>query len=152
PVVAAAAGVLALFVMGGTAIVAARIRSLELEVKPRAVACAGAAGMGLLIALLPVLTGVASVEGAAALGGAMAAASIVRLARAENPLKLARQARRAATLALFGGPVVALASIAIEGRMSDGAAVAIALAGVALAIGAFAQKLEEPFLPVRGIL
>jgi hypothetical protein len=150
PFVAAAAGAIALFALGATALLSAGARRLELAVPPRALACAGAAGMGLVLAVALVLSGAVPADAAAALGGAIASALVVRLARTRDPLGLAQSGRRALALVLFGGPVVALVAIVSSGRHMAGAA--LALAALALVVGAFSQKLEEPFLPVKGIM
>jgi hypothetical protein len=152
PFVAASAGAIALFALGATALLIAGVRRLELAVPPRALVCAGACGAGLVLAVTLALAGTVSADAAAALGGAVAAALVVRLARVQDALAMARHGRRALTLVLFGGPVAALASIAVEGRMSGSSGAALALAVVALLVGAASQKLEEPFLPVKGIM
>lgn len=152
PIVAAVAGTIAIFALGATALLVTGARHLELAVPPRALACAGGAGAGLIIAVTLAVCGIASADASAALGGAIASAIILRAARAHDPLALARQGRRALTLVLFGGPVAALAAIAVEGRMSGAGGAALVLAAIALVIGAVAQKLEEPFLPVKGIM
>ena len=151
-VMASSCGALALFTVGGTALLLGGARRLELEVPPRALACAGAAGAGLVLAVILALTDSLTPDGAIALGGAAACGIIVRLARAEDPLKLARRGRRTLALVIFGGPVVALAALAVEGRLPDMTGIALALAVVALLVGASIAKLEEPFLPVKGIL
>ncbi len=152
PATAAATGAIALFALGTTALLTGRARRLELEVPPRALACAGVAGAGLVIAVALALSGVVSSDAAVALGGAIAAALITRVARTQDPLALARSGRRALTLFVFGGPVVALAAIAVEGRMVGASVAALLLATVALLVGSIAHKLEEPFLPVKGIM
>jgi hypothetical protein len=152
PVVAAAAGAIALFAVGATALLVGKVRRLELTVLPRALACAGATGAGLILAVTFALSGVMPADAAAALGGAVGAALVLRVANEGDALALARNGRRTLTLVLFGGPVAALAAIAVEGRMHNAGAVALVLAAVALVVGALASKLEEPFLPVKGIL
>ncbi|MDF2692116.1 MAG: two component, sigma54 specific, transcriptional regulator, Fis family [Labilithrix sp.] len=152
PFVAASAGAMAIFALGATALLVSAVRRLELAVPPRALAAAGGAGAGLVLAITLALTGAVSADAAAALGGAIASALVVRLARTHDALALARHGRRALTLVLFGGPVAALASIAVEGRMSGASGAALGLAVVALLVGAISQKLEEPFLPVKGIM
>ena len=152
PVVAAGCGAVALFALGATALLIGGARRLELAVPPRALACAGAAGAGLTIGVTLALTSVVPADAAAALGGAIASALIVRLAGTRDALGLARRGRRALTLVLFGGPVAALAAIAVESRAYGGSGVALTLAAVALLVGAISQKLEEPLLPVKGIL
>ena len=76
----------------------------------------------------------------------------MRLAGTRDALGLARRGRRALALALFGGPIAALAAVAVESRMYGGSGVILTLAAVALLVGALSQKLEEPLLPVKGIL
>lgn len=152
PIVAAVMGTLAIFALGLTALLIGGARRLELVVPPRALACAGGAGVGLIAGVTLTLSGVAAADASAALGGTIAAAIIVRAARARDPIALARSGRRALTLMLFGGPVAALAAIAVEGRMPGAGGAALVLAGVALIVGALSPKLEEPFLPVKGIL
>lgn len=151
-VMASSCGALALFTVGGTALLLGGARRLELEVPPRALACAGAAGAGLVLAVILALTDALTPDGAIALGGAAACGLIVRLARAEDPLKLARRGRRTLALVIFGGPIVALAALAVEGRLPDMTGIALVLAVAALLVGASITKLEEPFLPVKGIL
>lgn len=151
-VVSTVCAVLALVVLGAAALTVARVRRLELALTPRAHACAGACGAGLLVAGAFAFGGVADVDAAVALGGAIASALVVRLARTENALLLAQRGRRALTLLIFGGPVAALAAIAVEGRMSSAGGVALVLALVALLVGAISSKLEEPLLPVKGIM
>jgi hypothetical protein len=111
-----------------------------------------AAAGGLVLALGLALFDFAAPDAAVALGGAIASALILRLARATDALALSRRIRRALTLAVFGGPVAALAAIAVEGRTVSSGIVALVLAGVALLVGAFVQALEEPFLPAKGVL
>ena len=152
PVVAAGAGAVALFALGATALLIGGARRLELAVPPRALACAGAAGAGLAIGIALALTSVVPADAAAALGGAIASALVVRLAGTRDALGLARRGRRALALVLFGGPVAALAAIAVESRFYGGSGVILALAAVALLVGALSPKLEEPLLPVKGIL
>jgi len=152
PWIAAAAGTVALFTLGATALVVARARRLELTVPPRANACAGAAVAGLIIAITLAISGVTAADSAAALGAAIAASVVVRLARAKDPLALGKQGRRTLTLVIFGGPVTALAAIAVESRMPGAGGAALVLAAVALGVGALAERLEEPFRPVRGVM
>jgi hypothetical protein len=152
PFVAAAAGVIAIFALGATALLVAGARHLELEVRPRALVCAGAVTVALLASVALALSSAIPTDAAVAFGGAIASALVVRLARTGDPLALARNGRRALTLVLFGGPVAALAAIAVEGRMSGSSGAALVLAVIALVVGALAPKLEEPFLPVKGIM
>ena len=149
---ASAAGAVALFTVGGTALLLGSARRLELEVPPRALACAGAAGAGLVLAVFLALTDALTPDGAIALGGAIACGAISRLARAESPLALARRGRRTLALVVFGGPAVALAALAAEARIVDRSGIVLVLAVAALLVGAAVRKLEEPFLPVKGIL
>ena len=53
---------------------------------------------------------------------------------------------------MFGGPVAAVAAIAVQARFSNMAGEALVLCVVALGVGAFAHRLEEPFLPRKGTL
>jgi hypothetical protein len=152
PVLAASAAAVALFTISGAALLIARVRHLELGVGPRALACAGAAGAGLLAATWLATEGSLPPDGSLALCGTLAAAMIVRLARARDPLTLARRGRRALTLVLFGGPIAGLAAITLDGRVAGSWSVALALAAATLLVGALASKLEEPFLPVKGVL
>jgi len=152
PIVAAVTGTLALFALGATALLVGAARHLELAARPRALACAGGACCGLVAAITLVLSGVASADASAALGGAIGSGLVVRAAHAPDALALARRGRRTLTLILFGGPIAALAAIAVEGRMANAGAVALVLAVVALLVGAATPKLEEPFLPVKGTL
>ncbi len=152
PFVAAGAGVISVFGLGATALLIAGARHLELEVRPRALVCAGAVALALLLSVALALSSTMPTDAAIALGAAIASALVVRVARTRDPLALARNGRRTLTLILFGGPVAALAAIAVEGRMSGPSGIALALAVVALGVGALAPKLEEPFLPVKGIM
>ncbi len=152
PIVAAVAGVVALFAVGAASLLVGKVRRLELSVLPRALACAGATGIGLIVAITFALSGVVPADAAAALGGAIGSALVLRVANDESALALARNGRRTLTLVLFGGPVAALAAIAVEGRMHNAGGIALVLAAVALIVGSLAHKLEEPFLPVKGIL
>jgi hypothetical protein len=152
PVFASAAGAAALFAIGATALFVAGARRLELGAPPRALACAAAAGIGLIVALAVSITTGAHADSAAALGGALAAPVIVELAQARDTLRLARLGRRALTLAMFGGPVATLAAIAAEGRMAGVGLVAMLVALATMTIGALATKLEEPLLPAKGVL
>ncbi|MBX3233008.1 MAG: hypothetical protein KIT84_12630 [Labilithrix sp.] len=151
-VVAAAAGAFALFAMGATALLTLAVRRLELGVGPRALTSAGVVLSGLVAAVALAFARGMTPDGALAIAGTLTAALVVRLCRSPAPLVLAQQGRRALTLVAFGGPVAALAAIAVEGRMRDAAAYALALAVVALGVGALSPSLEEPFLPQKGIL
>lgn len=152
PVVGTVAGTIALFSLGATALLVAGARSLELAAPPRALACAGAAGAGLIVAITLAACGVAAADASAALGGAVASSLVVRVAHEPDSLSLARRGRRALTLVLFGGPVAALAAIAVESRMSGAGGAALVLASIAVIVGAALHALEEPFLPVKGVL
>ncbi len=152
PVAGAAGGVAALFGVGASAVLIGAARRLELSAPPRAVACGTAAGLGLLFALALAITTTLHADSAAALGFAMACPIIVRLAHARDALALSRRGRRVLTLAIFGGPIAALAAIAGEGRMPGVGLVAMLIAIATMTIGSFAPKLEEPFLPARGLL
>ena len=152
PVAASVGGVAALFLVGATALLVAGARRLELGAPPRALACAAAAGAGLVAALaIAIATGVQA-DAAAALGSAVTCPIVVSLARARDPLLLARRGRRVLTLAMFGGPVALLAALAAEGHMPGSGLVALGVALATLAIGAVAAKLEEPLLPEKGRL
>jgi hypothetical protein len=151
PAVASVLGTLALFGVLATALLVGRARSLELDVRPRTAACAAAAAGGIVLGFALALADVPA-DAAIALGGALAAALVVRLARARTPLVLARRLRRVLTLAVFGGPVAALAAIAVEGRTVSAGTVTLVLTTVALLVGAAARVLEEPFLPAKGVL
>ena len=150
PGVAAAAGVLAMFTFGAAALATGGARAMELAVRPRALACAGLAATALVLAFALAVSGGMAADGASALAGALAAALAVKLAGATDALALARRGRRALTLLVFGGPIVALAGLAAAGR--GGERTTVVLGVVLLLVGTFAQKLEEPFLPVKGIL
>lgn len=152
PIVAAVMGTITIFTAGATALFIGAARRLELGVPPRALASAGGAGAGLILGVTFALAGVAPADASAALGGTITAVIVVRVARAKNPIALAKTARRALTLVLFGGPVAALAAISVEGRMTNAGAVALVLSAVAVVVGALSPRLEEPFLPVKGIL
>jgi hypothetical protein len=152
PVAASVGGVSALFLLGMTALLVAAARRLELGAPPRALACAVAAGAGLVAALALAIATNVQADAAAALGSAVVSPIVVRLAHARDPMLLARRGRRVLTLAMFGGPVALLAVLAAEGRSSGSAIVALGVALATLVIGATASKLEEPLLPVKGIL
>jgi hypothetical protein len=148
--VATGAGTIALITLLATALLIGAARRLELTVSPRAFACAGGAGAGIVIGLAVTLGGIMPVDAAAAFGGAIASALIVRLARTSDALSLAKSGRRALTLVVFGGPLVALVAVIAAGR--DAGGLALVLAILAVLVGTFAKKLEEPFLPVKGIM
>lgn len=152
PAVASAMGAIALFAVGGAALLVGKARRLELVVPPKALVCAGATAAGLVVALALALGGTVSADAAIALGGTIASALVVRLARTSDALGLARQGRRALTLIVFGGPLAALAAVAVEGKWSGAGGTALVLAVLTLVVGAISSKLEEPFLPVKGIL
>jgi hypothetical protein len=152
PLAASAGGAAALFMVGASALLVASARRLELGAPPRALACAAAAGLGLLVAIAIAITTNVHADASAALGSAVACPIVVRLARASDPLLLARRGRRALTLVIFGGPVAALAAVAGEGRMPGVGLASLLVALATLAIGALASKLEEPFLPAKGLL
>lgn len=146
---AAVAGVLALLVLGGFAMVVATLRRLELAAVPRALTCGGACALAIVVAFIFGLTDVVPTDTAMALGGTVAAVVVIRVARSEDALALARRGRRALTLLTFGGPVAVLAALFIEGRPMAIGVVAVA---IALIVGALSSKLEEPLLPVKGTL
>src|SRR4051812_28672478 len=152
PVAASAGGAAALFGIGASALLIATARRLELSAPPRALACAAAAGIGLVLSLVLALTTTLHADSAIALGFAIACPTVVRLARARDALALSRRGRRVLTLAVFGGPVAALAAIAGEGHMPGSGLVALLIALATLAIGSAVAKLEEPFLPAKGRL
>ena len=152
PLASSAGGAVALFGVGASALLIAAARRLELSAPPRALACGAAAGIGLVAALALALTTTIHADSAAALGFAIACPVVVRLAHAQDALTLSRRGRRVLTLAIFGGPVAALAAIAGEGRMPGVGLTAMLIAIATMAIGSFAPKLEEPFLPAKGLL
>lgn len=149
PVVAAVAGVVALFALGCAALLVGAVRSIELAARPRALTATGVAVLGLVLGFALSVSGAMAPDAAIALGGALAAAVVVRVASAPDALALARRGRRVLTLVVFGGPIVALAAMVAGGRNG---AVVVVLASIALFVGAAARRLEEPFLPVRGVL
>jgi hypothetical protein len=145
-------GAAALFAIGASALFIAGARRLELSAAPRALACGAAAGVGLLGALALAITTNLHADAAAALGFAFACPIIVRVSRARDALALSRRGRRVLTLAIFGGPVATLAAVAGEGHMAGAGFVALLIALATLAVGSLAAKLEEPFLPAKGLL
>lgn len=149
---AAGAGWIAIVVLGTTALLVAGARRLELVVFPKALACAGAAASGLVVAVALAWTTAIPSDTAAALGGVTASALIVRLASTEDALALARGGRRTLTLILFGGPIAVLSELATHDKISGTSGAAFALAVVAIVVGAMSKKLEEPFLPAKGVL
>jgi hypothetical protein len=110
-----------------------------------------AAAAALLAAIALAIGGVLAADAAVAVTTAIGAAVILGVSRTRDVAKLSRRGRRALALALYGGPVGALAAIAVEGGVPGSSGAALVLCIVALLIGAFARKLEEPFLPVRGV-
>ncbi|MBS2013823.1 MAG: hypothetical protein JST00_13120 [Deltaproteobacteria bacterium] len=152
PVLASAGGAAALFAVGACALLLAGVRRLELDAPPRAIACAAAVGVGLLLSITFVITTSIHADAAVAIGAAGVFPVVVRLARAKDALAIARGGRRALTLLVFGGPVAAIAAIATEGHMPGVGLVAFGVALATMAIGAAATKLEEPFLPAKGAL
>jgi hypothetical protein len=150
PILAASCGAASLFALGATALALATTRRLELGAPPRLFACAGAAALGLVFALVLALGGAARADAATALGTTLAAIGMVRLARAKDARSIARVGRRTLTLAIYGGPAVALGAVAIEARALGPTIVALGLGAAAVALGTLAPKLEEPFLPERG--
>lgn len=151
PVVAAASGALSLFAIGVVALLVAGARRLELVAPPRALACAAAAGVGLLAAIALAIAGVFHADSAVAVTSAAASIAVVHLARVREVAKLARRGRRALALALYGLPVAVLAALAVEGHLPGSAGAALVLCIVALVVGATAKRLEEPFLPTKGV-
>lgn len=150
PVAAAGLGAVGLFVVGAVALLSAGARRLELSTPPRAVAGAAAAGVALLAAIGAAIGG-ARADAAVAVTSCAAAVAVVRLCRVRDVVTLARRGRRALALALYGGPVAVLAALGAEGHLPGSGVVAMVLALVALVVGALGDKLEEPFLPVKGI-
>lgn len=150
--IAAGAGAANLFGVGTTALLSGAMRRLELSVGPRALTAAGLAGAGLICAIALSFVHGLDADAAVAIAGSITAALIVRVTRERNALALAKYGRRTITLVVFGGPVAALAAIAVGGRYGNAAGAAIVLSAIALGVGAIASKLEEPFLPVKGIL
>ena len=148
PVVAAAAGAISLFALGVGALGIAALRKLELAVTPRALAAAAAVGIALVSALALSLASTLSTDGATALAATIAGATMVRILKNPDALRLARRSRRALTLLLFGGPVVTLAAISSHNQPL----VTMVLALLAMLVGAFANRLEEPLLPLKGRL
>jgi hypothetical protein len=149
-VLAAACGAIATVILGATALLVAGARRLELAAPPRALACAAAAGVALILAIAFAIAGTMRADAAMAVFGAASTIATVRLAYATDSLRIAKQGRRALTLALFGGPVVTLAAIVAEGR--GGGLAALAVACVAMLVGVLAPRLEEPLLPVKGVM
>lgn len=151
-VTAAAGGAAGLFAIGATSLFLAGARRLELGAPPRALACAAASAVGLIVAIALAITTGIHADAAAALGAALAAPVIVELAQARDALKLSRRGRRALTLAIFGGPVATLAAVAAEGRMPGVGLIAMLVALATMTIGALSDRLEEPLLPAKGVL
>ncbi len=152
PLASSAGAAAALFAIGSQALLVGSARRLELEAPPRALACAVAAGLGLVLSLSLALTTSLRSDAATTLGFAVACLAIVRLARAGDTLALARRGRRLLTLAIFGGPVAALAAVAGVGHVPGDGLIALLIALATLAIGALGPRLEEPFLPAKGRL
>lgn len=150
--IAAVSGVIAMFALGGSALLVGGVRHLELAVPPRALACAGVVLAGLLFAIVLALADLVPSDGAVALGSTTAAALVVPVARYADALLLARRGRRLLTLVLFGGPVAALAALASTGRVGGSGTTALVLTVVAVLVGVLSPRLEEPFLPVKGSL
>jgi hypothetical protein len=147
PIVAAVGGSIALFVLGVVALLVASARRLELSSPPRALACAVAAGVALLLAIALAIAGVFQADAAVAVTSAVGSCIIFRLARVRDVAALAKRGRRAIALTLYGGPVAVLAALAVVAGSSS---VVLVLCLVAIVIGALAKKLEEPFLPAKG--
>lgn len=150
--IAAGAGAVGLFAVGTAALLTGAVRRLELGVGPRALAAAGLATAGLVLAIALSFTRGLDPDGAVAIAAAVTSALVVRLCRESRVLALAKYGRRTLALVVFGGPVVALAAIATTDRLPGAAGMALALSAVALVVGAAASKLEEPFLPAKGVL
>lgn len=145
--IAAGAFASGLFGVGTAALLTGAMRRLELSVAPRALPSAGAAGAGLIGAIALSFSRGLVPDAAAAIAAALTSAIVVRLCRESNVLALARWGRRMLTLVCFGGPVVGV-GLFLAGRSGT----AILMCAVALAVGALSSKLEEPFLPVKGVL
>jgi hypothetical protein len=143
---------LELLALGSIALIVGAMRRLELEVPPRAVVCAAASGAGLVLAATLAVTDTLPSDTSLALGAAIAAVVVVRLARGADPTKLARRGRRAITLATFGAPLAILAVTFALGHTNGALLAVVVLFGCALVVGTIAAKLEEPFLPVKGVL
>lgn len=152
PVAASGGGAAALFGVGACALLLAAVRRLELGAPPRALACAAAVGTGLLLSIAIVLTTNVRADACVALGASIVFPVVVRLSKTKDAHAIAKRGRRALTLLLFGGPVAALAAIATEGHMPGVGLVAFLVALATMAIGAASPKLEEPFLPQKGVL
>lgn len=150
PVTAAVGGSIALFVLGIVALLVAGARRYELASPPRALACAAAAGIGLLTAIALAIAGTLHADAAVAVTSAVASCTIVRVARIRNVSLLAKRGRRALALGLYGLPIAVLAALAVEGHLPSSSGIALVLCFVAVVVGALASKLEEPFLPVKG--
>ena len=151
-VLASTLGALSLSLLVVTALLTAGARRLELGAPPRLLACAGAGGAGLVIALVLALGNTLRTDSAVALGAAGSAMLVVRIAHARRAMVVARRGRRLLTLLLFGGPVVTLGAIAAAGQAPHFGIVAMSIAAATMLIGALAPKLEEPLLPARGQL
>lgn len=150
PVASATGGALGIFAVGGAAFIASGMRRLELESPPRILVCAAAATFGLLLAAALAFVTPIHADAATIVGATGAGFLTVRLARIGDAFLLARRGRRALTLTLFGGPLVVLT--AVDAVSSSVGLVAFASATGALLVGMFAERLEEPFLPQKGVL
>ncbi|MCL2777292.1 MAG: hypothetical protein FWD73_04745 [Polyangiaceae bacterium] len=154
PLAAATGGTIALVSMGASSLLVARVRRLELGVTPRALACAAASGGGILVGVALALTSKLEADASIALGAASSAVAFVAFAHAKNPRTLARRGRRALVLATFGGPLVVIAFLIASSSRASGSGLVLGLVfGFgALVVGAFSNKLEEHFLPLKGAL
>jgi hypothetical protein len=132
------------------ALVVAKVRHLELGAWPRALASAAVVGGALLIGAGLTAARVLRADVAFALASALAAPAFVRICYARDALLVARRGRLFVTLAVFGLPVVALASVASEGRGVGVAGGLVAL--LTMVIGVFSRQLQTPFLPDQGRL
>ncbi len=146
---ATSCGASSIFVLGGGALVLAFSRRLELAAPPRLFVAAGAAALGLVSALSLAAGGATSADAAAALGTTASAAMIVRTARVRDPARLAATGRRALTLIVFVGPIVAL--VPVVGILPGASVAATCLVVLAAAAAALTPKLEETFLPEKGV-
>lgn len=144
----AGAGAFVLFAAGATALLLSRARRLELGAAPRLVGAAIACGLGLLAAL--VFSSALGPAHAARVAAALGAYGGVRFALAADAVRTETLGRRALALAAFAGPIVLLASLAID-EAGAGAAGTVAVASALTAlVGLAVERLEEPFLPAGG--
>jgi hypothetical protein len=129
------------------------VRRLELGARVRSFACAGVT-LG-AAALVPLVATTWGVEASAMILTSLASTVLVRLARGRDDLTLIRRSRRVLTLVVFGGPLVGLSALASDGHPVGGVGgtnAGLLWSFAALVVGGAAVKLEEPFLPERGLL